>query len=102
SATKECKFSVRCTSLTGISNMKESPREDSFVWYSNCMNTKPTVSLLMTPGLEDTLFNDTARQELNEYCDVISWSPAQGRPYPDSNILLASWGCPKFDAAFLE
>src|SRR5882757_1024317 len=65
------------------------------------MKSKPTVSLLMTAGLEDTLFNDVTRQELNRYCEVISWSPTQGPPYPDSDILLASWGCPKFDAEFL-
>src|SRR5882672_992265 len=66
------------------------------------MNTKPTVSLLMTPGIEDMLFNDIARQELNKYCEVISWSPTQEQPYPDCDILLASWGCPKFDKDFLE
>lgn len=66
------------------------------------MNPKPTVSLLMAPGLEETLFNDAARQELNNYCDVLSWTPTQERPYPDSDILLASWGCPKFNNEFLE
>jgi phosphoglycerate dehydrogenase-like enzyme len=66
------------------------------------MSAKLTVSLLMTPGLQDTLFNDAERLRLSEYCDVIRWSPAQDQPYPDSDILLASWGCPKFDAALLE
>ncbi len=66
------------------------------------MNPKPIVSLLMSAGLEETLFNDNARQELNKYCDVISWASTQHQPYPDSDILLASWGCPKFDKEFLE
>ncbi|MEJ0073355.1 MAG: hydroxyacid dehydrogenase [Candidatus Saccharibacteria bacterium] len=66
------------------------------------MSSKPTVSLLMTPGLEDTLFNDDARQALGEYCNVSSWTPTQEQPYPDCDILLASWGCPTFDRDFLE
>jgi phosphoglycerate dehydrogenase-like enzyme len=66
------------------------------------MNAKPTVSVLMTPGLQDTLFNDAARQELNKYCEVINWNPAQQPPYADADILLASWGCPKFDEEFLK
>lgn len=71
--------------------------------YANTqMNPKPTVCLLMTPGLQDTLFNDATRQELSKYCDVVSWSPAQEQLYLDSDILLASWGCPKFDKEFLE
>jgi phosphoglycerate dehydrogenase-like enzyme len=56
----------------------------------------------MAYGLQGTLFNDAARQELSKYCDVINWSPTQERPYPDSDILLASWGCPKFDKEFLD
>lgn len=66
------------------------------------MTLKPTVTLLMTPGLEETLFNKQARADLEEHCTVINWSPTQGQPYQDSEILLASWGCPKFDAEFLE
>jgi phosphoglycerate dehydrogenase-like enzyme len=56
----------------------------------------------MTAGLQDTLFNEAARQALGEYCDVISWTPTQEQPYPDSDILLASWGCPKFDEDLLK
>ena len=63
------------------------------------MNTKPTVTLLMAPGLEDTLFNNEARQALEKYCNVANWTPSQS--YADSDILLASWGCPKFDQDFL-
>jgi phosphoglycerate dehydrogenase-like enzyme len=66
------------------------------------MNSKPTITLLMAPGLEDTLFNEQARADLDEHCTVIDWSPTQGQPYKDSDILLASWGCPKFNAEFLE
>jgi phosphoglycerate dehydrogenase-like enzyme len=63
---------------------------------------KPTVSLFMTSGLENELFNDVARQELNKYCEVMSWEPTPAQPHADSDILLASWGCPKFDKDFLE
>jgi phosphoglycerate dehydrogenase-like enzyme len=56
----------------------------------------------MTPALEDTLFNEQARNELNEICDVVSWKPIQGAPNGDVDIILASWGSPKFDKAFLE
>lgn len=65
------------------------------------MNAKPTVSLLMTPGLEATLFNDQARTALQTHCSVVSWSPGIDQVYKDSDILLASWGCPKFSADFL-
>lgn len=65
------------------------------------MSHKPTVTLLMTPGLEDTLFNEQARDRLNNHCTVINWHPTQAQSYQDSDILLASWGCPKFDAEFL-
>ncbi len=66
------------------------------------MDSKPKVCLLMTPGLENSLFNEQARNELNGICDVLSWQPTQGAPYKDVDILLASWGCPKFDKEFLE
>lgn len=66
------------------------------------MHQKPKVCLLMTPGLEDTLFNEEARNQLNEICDVLSWQPSQQRPYHDVDIILASWGTPKFDSELLE
>ncbi len=66
------------------------------------MNNKPKVCLLMTPGLEDTLFNEKARNELNETCDIVSWKPTQGVPSSDVDIVIASWGSPKFDREFLE
>jgi len=66
------------------------------------MQAKPKVCLLMTPGLEDTLFNQQARNELEEVCEVISWRPSQEAPYPDVNIILASWGTPKFDKKLLD
>ena len=66
------------------------------------MNNKTKVCLLMTPGLEDTLFNDQARVNLNEICEVYSWLPVQGPPPTDSDIILASWGTPKFDKEFLD
>ncbi len=66
------------------------------------MNYKPKVCLLMTPNLVDTLFNKQARDELNEICDVISWKPIQGTPSSDTDIVLASWGSPKFDKVFLD
>ena len=66
------------------------------------MNSKPTVTLLMTSGLEDTLFNEQTRTELDRYCTVTSWSPVPDQPYKDCDILLASWGCPKFNTEFLE
>jgi phosphoglycerate dehydrogenase-like enzyme len=66
------------------------------------MNNKPKVCLLMTSGLEDTLFNEQARNDLNEICDVVSWKPAQSIPNGDIDIILASWGSPKFDKEFLE
>ena len=56
----------------------------------------------MTAGLEDTLFNAKARQELEKYCQVPSWTPDQSTPSADTEILLASWGSPKFDSDFLE
>jgi phosphoglycerate dehydrogenase-like enzyme len=56
---------------------------------------------MMTPTLEDTLFNKQARKELNEICDVVSWKPIQGKPDSDVEIILASWGTPKFDKEFL-
>ena len=66
------------------------------------MNNKPKVCLLMTPALEDTLFNEKTKNELNEICDVISWKPIQGTPNSDVEIVLASWGSPIFDKAFLD
>ncbi len=66
------------------------------------MDSKPVVSLVMTPGLQDTLFNDATRRELEKYAKVVSWSPAQKQLYPDCDILLASWGCPNFDKEFLD
>jgi phosphoglycerate dehydrogenase-like enzyme len=66
------------------------------------MNPKPAVLLLMSPGLEDTLFNSAAKQALSEYCDILSWTPLTELPYPNCDILLASWGCPKFDKTFLD
>lgn len=56
----------------------------------------------MTPGLEDTLFNQQARAELDEVCEVISWQPIQELPYPDVDIILASWGTPKLDKELLD
>lgn len=56
----------------------------------------------MTPGLEDTLFNKQVRNELNDICNVVSWKPIQSSPDSDTEIVLASWGSPKFDKAFLE
>lgn len=56
----------------------------------------------MTSELEDTLFNRQARHELDEICEVISWQPAQEPPYPDVDIILASWGTPKFDKELLD
>lgn len=56
----------------------------------------------MTSTLEDALFNEQSRNELNEICDVVSWKPVQGVPDSDVDIILASWGCPKFDKGFLE
>ena len=66
------------------------------------MNNKPKVCLLMTPGLEDTLFNEQARNNLNEICDVVRWKPTQGAASGYIDIILASWGCQKFDKEFLE
>jgi phosphoglycerate dehydrogenase-like enzyme len=66
------------------------------------MQSKPKVCLLMTPGLEGSLFNEQARNNLNEICEVLSWVATQEPPYPDVDILLASWGTPKFDKDFLE
>jgi phosphoglycerate dehydrogenase-like enzyme len=65
------------------------------------MLSKPTVTLLMTSELEDTLFNDKTRRKLEEYCEVTSWIPRQHARI-DADILLASWGCPKIDKEFLE
>lgn len=56
----------------------------------------------MTSGLEDTLFNEQARGELSEVCEVSNWQPIQGPPYSDADIILASWGTPKFDKELLE
>lgn len=56
----------------------------------------------MTPTLEDTLFNEQTRNELNEICEVVTWKPTQGAPDSDVDIILASWGSPKFDEAFLD
>lgn len=56
----------------------------------------------MTPGLEDTLFNQQARDELEKVCEVINWHPAQSQPYPDADIILASWGVPKLDKELLD
>lgn len=66
------------------------------------MNNKPKVCLLMTSSLKDTLFNEQARNELNEICDVVSWKPVQSAPDSNVDIILASWGSPKFDKAFLQ
>ncbi len=66
------------------------------------MNHKPEVCLLMTPGLEDTLFNQHARNELDQICKVLSWQPLQEPPYPDVDIILASWGTPKLDKELLD
>jgi phosphoglycerate dehydrogenase-like enzyme len=66
------------------------------------MNDKPKVCLLMTPTLEDTLFNEQARSDLNAICDVVSWKSTQGAPDSSVDIILASWGSPKFDNAFLD
>lgn len=66
------------------------------------MQSKPKVCLLMTPGLEDTLFNQKARDELNAVCDVISWQPTHELPCPEADIILASWGTPKFDKELLD
>jgi len=66
------------------------------------MNNKPKLCLMMTPGLEDTLFNENARNELNKVCDVLNWQPVQGPPYEDADIVLASWGTPKFDKELLD
>jgi phosphoglycerate dehydrogenase-like enzyme len=74
----------------------------SILLYHKLMNDRPKVCLLMTLGLEDTLFNEQARDELNAICDVLSWQPSQSIPDSDVDIVLASWGSPKFDRAFLE
>lgn len=66
------------------------------------MNNNPKLCLLMTPGLEDTLINEQARKELNEICEVLSWSPIEGSLPTDTDIILASWGTPKFDKEFLD
>jgi phosphoglycerate dehydrogenase-like enzyme len=66
------------------------------------MQAKPKVCLLMTPGLEDTLFNQQARNELEQSCEVLSWQPSQEPPYPDVDIILASWGTPKFNKELLD
>jgi len=66
------------------------------------MSDKPKVCLLMTPGLEDTLFNEQVRAELNQICDVVSWQSNQALPPNDVDIILASWGSPKFEKEFLD
>lgn len=72
------------------------------ICYYSFMSNKPKVCLLMTSGLEDNLFNKQARQELDEICEVLSWQPVQGPPYPDVDIVLASWGTPKYDKQLFE
>lgn len=74
----------------------------SVFWYYLNMHAKPTVCLLMTPGLEDTLFNQQARDDLEKICNVVSWQPAQEPPYPNVDIILASWGAPKLDKELLD
>jgi phosphoglycerate dehydrogenase-like enzyme len=66
------------------------------------MSDKPKVCLLMTPGLEDTLFNEQVRAELNQICDVVNWQSNQALPPNDVDIILASWGSPKFEKEFLD
>lgn len=66
------------------------------------MDSKPKVCLLMTPSLVDTLFNEQARNELEKVCEVVSWQPIQEPPYPDVDIILASWGTPKLDKDLLD
>ncbi|MEO8785157.1 MAG: NAD(P)-dependent oxidoreductase, partial [Candidatus Saccharimonadales bacterium] len=66
------------------------------------MNPKPIVSLCMTSGLQENLFNRDARKQLEEYCQVLSWVPEQGILNTSTDILLASWGAPQFDAEFLK
>lgn len=56
----------------------------------------------MTSGLEDSLFNEKSRTDLNEICEVASWRPLQGLPDKETVIILASWGAPKFDKEFLD
>lgn len=56
----------------------------------------------MTPGLENNLFNEKARSDLSEICEVISWQARQEPPYQDVDIVLASWGTPKFDNELLS
>jgi len=56
----------------------------------------------MTASFVNNLFNAKSRQELEKYCEVVSWDPKQESPYLDVDIALASWGCPIFDKALLE
>jgi phosphoglycerate dehydrogenase-like enzyme len=56
----------------------------------------------MAPGLEKTLFNRQARNDLDGICEVISWEPTQEPPYPDVDIILASWGTPQLDKELLN
>lgn len=56
----------------------------------------------MTPGLEDTLFDQQARTDLDSICEVASWQPGQQANPSNAEILLASWGCPKLDATLLS
>lgn len=56
----------------------------------------------MTRGLEGALFNEQARAELNKISDVVSWEPIQNMPSNDIDIVIASWGTPKFDNDLLE
>ncbi len=56
----------------------------------------------MAPNLAGTLFNQQAKSDLNDVCEVLSWEPVQGAPKNDTEILLASWGGPNLDKEFLD
>lgn len=56
----------------------------------------------MSPKLVDTLFNEQARLELEDVCNVVSWQPVEGSQYTDINIVLASWGTPVYDKELLD
>ncbi len=73
-----------------------------FVILPAMTSTKPRICLMMTSGLEDTLFNEQSRKELEEVCEVVNWKATQGTPYTDAEIILASWGTPKFDKELLD
>ena len=66
------------------------------------MKPKQKVCLLMANDLVDYLFSEQVRNELNDVCEVVSWGPVHGAPYPDVDIILASWGTPKFDKDLLD